>query len=222
MYSKVWYTAQSIMLDEKMLKELDKRIRNFIHAGENERPVQALVYREKEYGGLGLICPVTKSRAFLVKSMYKQWKKMGEAERGREDQILYGNSDDLESILNDEEELCKSVKSIYSCLLETKVRRGDSWIPSRAEKKNPGIRFKNVWENQNHISKMSPQLKYFSWCLGQDMVVVGARKNRANQRKECQQLIENGQMILCEERETLTHALATCRSSREKFDWMKK
>jgi hypothetical protein len=223
MYSIIWYTAQSILLEEKMLKELDKKIRNFIHAGENERPVQALVYRPKEYGGLGLICPVTKSRAFLVKSMYRSWKKLEENEAS-EDIPLYGNVEDLEMILEDEEEHCRTIKDMYKCLLEKKIKRGESWIPSRAEKKNPGVKFKNVWENQLQVKKVKPQIKYFSWCLGQDMVLVGARRNRANQRKECQQMIEDeltGENVLCEEKETLIHALAECQASKEKFEWLK-
>ena len=170
-----------------------------------------------------MICPIIKSRAFLVKSMYKSWKKI-EEETDREVAPIYGNADDLEMILQDEEEHCKSVKNMYLCLLKKKIKRGESWIPSRAEKKNPGIKFKKVWENQLEVKKVIPQIKYFGWCLGQDMVLVGARKNRANQRKDCQQMIEDevtGGMVLCEERETLMHALAKCKASKEKFEWMK-
>ena len=225
-YSKIWYTAQSINLDKDILKEMDRKVRNFIHAGENERPVQALVYREKEYGGLGLICAATKSRAFLVKSMYRSWMKLV-VQAGSEEislDSLYGIKEDLKMILEDEQEHCKSVRNMYHCLLEKKIKKRESWIPSRAEKKNPGVKFRRVWENQLEIKKVSPQLKYFGWCLGQDMVVVGARKNRANQRKECQQMIEDeltGELQLCEQRETLKHALVECQVSRAKFEWLK-
>ena len=77
-------------------------------------------------------------------------------------------------ILEDEQEHCKSVRKMYHCLLDKKIKKRESWIPSRAEKKNPGVKFRRVWENQLEIKKVSPQLKYFGWCLGQDMVVVGA------------------------------------------------
>ena len=219
--SKIWYTAQSIQLEEKMLKEIDKKIRDFIHAGENERPVQAVVYRPKEVGGLGLICPLTKARAFTVKSMYKEWK-MSETEQER--YPLYGKISDLETILMDEEENCKSVQQIYKCLLEDKIKRGNSLIPTRAEKRNPGIKYKVVWENQSLIKRVRPEEKYFAWCLGQDMVPVGARLHRANQRKECQQMIEDeetGEQEICGAIETLQHALANCNSSREKFNYVK-
>ena len=127
-------------------------------------------------------------------------------------------------MLKEEEKLCRTVKSIYGCLLESKVKRGESFIPSRAEKKNSRIKFGNVWKNQVLISNVSPELRYFAWSLGQDMVVVGARRNRRNQRKECQEMIEeegSGQMMACGALETLTHALATCPASKEKFAWIK-
>ena len=37
-----------------------------IHAGENERPVPALNFRSKAKGGLGLIHPWVKSRAYTL------------------------------------------------------------------------------------------------------------------------------------------------------------
>mgnify|MGYP000474636873 CR=1 FL=1 len=53
------------MLDKILAKALD-----FIYAGENERPVRALNFRSKEWGGLGLIHPKIKAKAFLIKNMY--------------------------------------------------------------------------------------------------------------------------------------------------------
>ena len=222
--SKIWYVAQTIMLEVKMLKELDKKMRNFIHAGENERPVQALVYRPKDLGGLGLICPVTKSKAFLLKNMYKEWTEIS-ANNDNDEEIytLYGDFSDLHTVLEEETD-CTSIKEIYLSLLKQKIRKGGSLIPSRAEKKNPGIKYKTVWENVNLIKRVDPYLKYFAWGLGQDMIVVGARLHRANQRKQCQQEVEDeetGELSVCGAIETLQHALAFCQSSRIKFEYLK-
>ena len=53
------------MLDNILAKALD-----FIYAGENERPVRALNFRPIDLGGLGLIHPKIKAKAFLIKNMY--------------------------------------------------------------------------------------------------------------------------------------------------------
>ena len=63
--SKLWYTGSTILLEKKLLVEIDKAMRKFIFAGQNERPVQAICYREKEDEGLGLICPLMKSKFFF-------------------------------------------------------------------------------------------------------------------------------------------------------------
>ena len=77
-------------------------------------------------------------------------------------------TEDLEIVLKEEEKHCKTVKRLYGCLLESNVKRGESFISSRAEKKNTGIKFGNVWKNQVLISKVRPELRYFTWSLGQD------------------------------------------------------
>ena len=64
------------MLEKKLLVEIDRVMRRFIFAGQNERPVQAICYREKEDGGMGLICPMTKSRALFVKNMIKDYAEL--------------------------------------------------------------------------------------------------------------------------------------------------
>ena len=48
---------------------------NLMYSGENERPVRALNFRNKDKGGLGLIDPKTKADALMVKTMYKEWMK---------------------------------------------------------------------------------------------------------------------------------------------------
>ena len=207
--------SQSIILDEKRLRDIDKMVRDFIHAGENERPVQALVYRPKEYGGLGLTCPMTKARAFLLRNTMKAWKKR---EENGEEYVIYGSSKDIGTYLEQELEP-KSVRETYLFLLDQKIVRGSSWIPSRAEKKNTGIKWKTTWKNINLVKQVSPIVKQFMWNCVQDMVVVGERKHRANRNRNCEIRIEDdtGSLEECGMMESLRHALCFCPASRTKF-----
>ena len=68
-FSKIWYVAQTIKLDQNIMKKITQKVLNFIWAGQNERPVRALNFRAKYLGGLGLMCPNTKSKACYL-SMY--------------------------------------------------------------------------------------------------------------------------------------------------------
>ena len=76
-FSKIWYVAQSIMLEKEVLKKICQLSLRFIWAGQNERPVNALNFRATDLGGLGLICPETKSKALLLKSMNKDFISFG-------------------------------------------------------------------------------------------------------------------------------------------------
>ena len=216
--SKIWYVSQSIMLDEKMLKEIDKKVRDFIYAGENERPVQAVVYRPTEYGGLGLTCPMTKARAFILRNTMKVWKRRDENDK---EYVIYGSTNDIETYLEQNIEP-NSVKEAYLVLLNQKIVRGTSWIPSRAEKKNPGIKWKITWQNIKCVKQVSPIVKQFSWNCVQDMVVVGERKHRANQNKNCEIQMEDdaGNLEECGRLESLRHALCYCPASVTKFEWV--
>ena len=42
-----------------------------------------------------------------------------------------------------------------------------------------------AWKNNNSVRQVSPLIKQFAWDCVQDMVVVGQRKHRANQNKNC-------------------------------------
>ena len=70
-FSKIWYVAQTIKLDQNIMKKITQNVLNFIWAGQNERPVRALNFRAKCLGGLGLMCPNTKSKALLIKTCLK-------------------------------------------------------------------------------------------------------------------------------------------------------
>ena len=223
--SKIWYVSQTICLEVETLKYIDKLIRRFIHAGENERPVQALVYREKTYGGLGLICPLKKARAFFIKNMFLQWEKSLQIDAQIKEKI-YGKSDDFELVkLNRNKIDFSQVGQIYLTLLDNKIKKGASLIPSRAEKVYNSIKWGISWKNLNLLKAVNPKTKYFAWSCVQDMVPVGARLHRAQQNKLCKMDIINtnsNQIVTCGKLETLRHALCECPSSNNKFELVKK
>ena len=76
LFSKLWYLAQCFKLERKMLENILSRALKFIYAGENERPVRALNFRNKLIGGLGLINPIVKSKALLIKNMYSEFLEL--------------------------------------------------------------------------------------------------------------------------------------------------
>ena len=45
------------------------KAKNFIHAGENEKPVEVVNFRDTSTGDIGLINPILKSKALMIKSM---------------------------------------------------------------------------------------------------------------------------------------------------------
>lgn len=73
LFSKIWYLAQCFKLDKKVLDNILSKAFNFIYAGENERPIRPLNFRDKIFGGLGLINPIFKAKALLMKSMFKEF-----------------------------------------------------------------------------------------------------------------------------------------------------
>ena len=111
------------------------------------------------------------------------------------------------------------ITGIYEVLLKQKVMKRESFIPSRSEKRNPGIKFKCSWGNLLLVKSVNPVLKYFAWCCIQDMVVVGERKHRRNQDKNCHMEITNqitGEQTECGVRESLRHAMWECQVSSSK------
>ena len=216
--SKLWYTGSTILLDKKLLVEIDRLMRKFIFAGQNERPVQAICYREKEDGGMGLICPMTKSRALFVKNMIKDYAELDFSAQER--LPIYGNIDDLNKILNINDTEPWTTRGIYHALLEEKIFSGDSFIPSRAEKRSRGIKWSVAWSNQVKLKQLTADERFFAWQVPQDMVPVGARLHRPGQIKLCQQNIldEDEEGVVCNTLETIQHAISDCGNSRRRFE----
>ena len=215
--SKIWYVSQIFILEKSMLMEIDRRIRNFIFAGENERPVRAICYRPSEMAGLNLTCVVNKSRTFMVKNMFIEIEENDEL--GNIGIEVYGNKTDKEKIVRRGINT-KFIKGIYQCFLQEKIGTIDNPVDSRAEKKNPEVDWKNSWKNWSLSRGISAQLKYFGWCLIQDMVHVPSRNHRRGANKECQNLIYDQdleEMEICGQFGDLKHTLAECQISQEKF-----
>ena len=209
LFSKLWFTAQFCKLDEKMLKKLLSKALAFIYAGENERPVNSVNFRNTSEGGLGLVHPVIKAKALLLKNMYKELRYVG------------GNIYDLDLIDNlygyrvefidiIENGLSTSpAKSIYEYLVQTITHNNGSLIPSRNEKRSTNIKWGVVFKNFKLLKGLNSEEKCFVWKICQDMLPVGNRIHRRNAERKCLGVLDNGN--ICQEIQTLEHAFKSCR-----------
>ena len=203
-YSKIWYIAQSIKLEARIMKEITQKALNFIWAGQNERPVRALNFRSKEIGGLGLVCPEIKGKALMIKSMFKDFKNYNYDHSQMLN--LYGYINEFKSVINADIDPT-DVKQIYNYLMVGTCFKNGSVIPSREEKRSKGVKWKNAWLNLKTTKKISAPEKYFQWQVQQDMLPVGKRIHRHGAEKRC---LKNTDVLVCMEVQSLTHALLKC------------
>ena len=206
-FAKLWYVAQTIKLDQNIMKKITQKVLNFIWAGQNERPVRALNFRAKYLGGLGLMCPSTKSKAFLIKNMFKDYLVLG----GSLDKVgsLYGHKSDFKRVLNSGVDL-KNIKQIYEHLMHDVCYRNGSLIPSRAEKRSTGVKWKIAWKNLQQTRGVTAQEKYFQWQVQQDMLPIGERLHRPGAEKRCLSVMENDKV--CTQINNRQHVLLSCPS----------
>ena len=204
-FSKIWYVAQTIKLEPKIMKNISQKVLKFIWAGQNERPVNALNFRPKELGGLGLMCPETKGRSLLLKSMAKDYVVFGN-QKGNIGKI-YGYSDEFIKLLELGVDLT-NVKQIYNHLIHDKIFRNGSLIPSREEKRTNGVKWKKAWLNLQNLRGTTAEEKYFMWQSQQDMLPVGSRLHRPNAEKRCLAVLKNDEK--CLELNDKYHALISC------------
>ena len=163
LFSKLWYTAQVVELDEKMLETLLKKAKAFIYGGENEMPVSAINFREVKKGGLGLIHPVFKARALLMKTTFKDVEDGNFSEIGK----VYGYCKDFKELLLEGFNM-NIVKNTYTKLLEKILIRNGSLIPSRNEKKTYGVKWSLTWKNFHLARNFNAEEKIFFWKVFQD------------------------------------------------------
>ena len=204
-FSKIWYIAQSIRLDARTMKVITQKTLNFIWAGQNERPVRALNFRSKELGGLGLICPETKAKALLIKSMFKDFKNYNYDHSLM--LSLYGYINEFKNVINADIDLT-DVKQIYNYLMVGSCFKNGSVVPSREEKRSKGVKWKCAWLNLKTTKKLSASEKYFLWQVQQDMLPVGNRIHRHGAEKRC--LKKQNDAWVCMEVQSLSHALLKC------------
>merc|ERR1711936_1043737 len=108
--------------------------------GENERPIRPLNFRNKLFGGLGLIHPKIKAKAFLIKNIYFDFLQYnGNIADGWMANNLYGFSKDFVRVYNEGLAMAP-VWEIYNFLLHDMVSCNGSLIPSRREKKSQNVK----------------------------------------------------------------------------------
>ena len=104
-------------------------------------PVRPLNFRSKLLGGIGLVNPIFKSKALLIKNMYKDFL---EHDCTINDEFivsnLYGYPEDFIKIY--QEGLATApVKLIYDFLLKDLIYANESLIPSRNERKSANVKW---------------------------------------------------------------------------------
>ena len=214
LFSKLWYVSQVVKIVKKSLEKVLARALAFIYGGENERPVRALNFREKEEGGLGLTCPIMKAKALLVKNMIKDFLKYDcEIDDGYMMDNIYGYYDDFKNIFMIGLAF-EPVKVIYKYFVREIVEKNGSLIPSRNEKRNENIKWKVTWKNLNLVKGITAEEKTFSWKMTQDMLAVGKRIHR-NVEKRCLRKMMND--YECQVIPDIMHHIADCEAVRDVF-----
>ena len=151
LFSKIWFTSQFISLDEQILNKILSKAIEFIYAGENEKTIRPLNFRSKSKGGLGLIHPVIKAKAFLVKHMNKEFVDINsdaqciDINYYNRVNMIYGCKEVFDKVsekgLGNE-----SVKDIYEFLIQDITHRNQSLIPSRNERRSLNVKWGLVFQ----------------------------------------------------------------------------
>ena len=152
--SKIWYAAQSMLLDEEILKKIDNETIRWIYIGEGEKPIREVNYRPANEGGLGIQHAIWKSRALLIK---------GAIENGNRDEYVE-KSEVTRMLLKG---LTKT-RQIYKEIMDENIGRKGNRIKSRPEKNEVWVRWDQVRKNMELIRGINIQEKDFVWRLLND------------------------------------------------------
>ena len=210
LFSKLWYISQCFKLDEKILDKMLGKALQFIYSGENERPIRPVNFRSQLVGGLGLIHPKIKAKAFLIKNMYHDFLQYDcNITDSWIVNNLYGYNLDFVKVYKEGLAMAP-VKEIYDFLLHDSIYKNGSLIPSRAEKRSNNVKWSLVWKNLQSLKGVTPEAKCFAWKSSQDMLAVGSRIHRKNVERRCMSVLENGQN--CLEIEDLEHRFRKCKN----------
>ena len=176
-------------------------------------------FRARQFGGLGLINPIIKSKALLVRNMYKDFL---EHDCRIEDawivNSLYGYPEEFLNVFKNDLATAP-VKQIYDFLLQDLIYKNENFIPSRNEKKSVNVKWSVAWRNFSLMEGLTATEKCFAWKVQQDMLPVGVRIHRRNAERRCLTLLSNNQP--CYEIQTLLHCFSTCRSIVDIFALLK-
>ena len=165
---------------------------------------------------MGLIHPVIKAKALLVKNMYRELLSIqGNIHDLEKINQVYGYTEDFMDII--EKGLCTSPsKNIYDHMVKEVTHRNGSLIPSRREKKISNVKWGLVFKNFKLLSGITAEERCFAWKLSQDMLAVGKRIFRRNAERRCLAILADGS--LCEEIQDLDHAFKNCGTVVETYD----
>ena len=207
LFSKLWYVAQCFMIEKKIISQILKIAMKFIYAGENERPVQVVNFRDRSAGGLGLVNPSLKCMALLIRTMLREFRRRdgNPTDLVLQNQI-YGYRDEFQLVIRNDL-VQGTTKQIYSLLLQEIISKNGSFIPSRNEKRSLGVKWSISWKNMSLVRGLNPEERCFVWKLIQDMIPVGARIHRNNAEKRCLAALNDG---VCQVEQTLVHCLQLC------------
>ena len=214
LFSKLWYVSQVVKMKKKSMEKILARALAFIYGGENERPVRPLNFRDKDEGGLGLTCPITKAKALLVKNMINDFVKFDcEIDDGYMMDNIYGYFEEFEQVYMMGIGF-ESVKVIYKYLLKEVVEKNGSLIPSRNEKRNENIKWKVTWKNLKIIKGLTAEEKIFSWKMTQDMLPVGKRIHRKVDKRCLRKMMNDDE---CQVIPDIIHHIAECEAVADTF-----
>ena len=186
-----------------------------MYAGENERPVNQINFRNKAQGGLGLINPIVKAKLLLVKNMLKDFINYDtDINDAYVVEGLYGYSELFKDIYL-QDMAVRPVKEIYEYLMKEILEKNGSLIPSRNEKKTDNVKWNISWKNLKILSGVNAEEKEFVWKVIQDMVPVGRRIHKKNVERRCLKVLPSGNE--CQVIPDLRHVFFECESMKDLF-----
>ena len=212
LFSKIWFIAQCFKIEKKTLENILSKALNFIYAGQNERPVRPLNFRDRKIGGLGLVNPIIKSKALLLKSMYREFILRDCNVNDRDSyKDIYGYTEAFSEVVKGGVNM-NSTRDIYGYLIDAVISRKNSVIPSRSEKRSENVKWSIAWRNWGGLRGVNAEEFEFAWKLQQDLLKIGARLHRQNANKKCMADLGGG---FCQEIESREHLFVGCERVRE-------
>ena len=212
LFSKIWFTAQCFKIEKRILENILSKALKFIYAGENERPVRPINFRDKKIGGLGLVNPFIKAKALLIKNMHREFLNIGCDVNDRDSyRNIYGYTEELSKCIKAGVSM-NSARDIYGFLINDVICRNNSVIPSRSEKRSENVKWRIAWQNLAGLRGVDAEEYEFAWKLQQDLLKIGARIHRQNAERRCLAVLGG---VYCQEVETREHFFIGCERVKE-------